>query len=50
MTAAGARTVPPTRKMLRTHAYEMLEELIVTHALEPGASVTEDLLMGPPSY
>ena len=44
MTAAGARTVPPTRKMLRTHAYEMLEELIVTHALEPGASVTEDLL------
>ena len=36
--------MPPTRKMLRTHAYEMLEELIVTHALEPGASVTEDLL------
>ena len=31
-----------TQKTLRAHAYEVLEELIVTHALKPGASVTEE--------
>ena len=31
-------------KTLRTHAYEILEELIVTQALQPGASVTEEEL------
>ena len=42
MTGAGARIVKPTQKTLRTHAYEVLEELIVTHALKPGANVTEE--------
>jgi DNA-binding GntR family transcriptional regulator len=36
--------VHPTKKTLRTHAYEVLEELIVTHALKPGARVTEEEL------
>jgi DNA-binding GntR family transcriptional regulator len=31
-----------TQKTLRARAYEVLEELIVTHALKPGASVTEE--------
>jgi DNA-binding GntR family transcriptional regulator len=36
--------VTPTKKTLRTHAYEVLEELIVTQALKPGATVTEEEL------
>ena len=44
MNAIGQRIVRPTQKMLRTHAYEVLEELIVTQALKPGASVTEEEL------
>jgi len=44
MTAGGARIVKATKKTLRTHAYEILEELIVTQALKPGATVTEEEL------
>ena len=29
----------PTKKTLRTHAYEVLEELIVTQALKPGGRI-----------
>lgn len=34
----------PIKKTLRSHAYEVLEELIVTQALEPGGTVTEEEL------
>lgn len=44
MTATGAQIVKPTQKTLRTHAYEVLEELIVTHALAPGVCVTGEEL------
>jgi len=42
MTGGGLRIVKATKKTLRTHAYEILEELIVTQALRPGATVTEE--------
>jgi DNA-binding GntR family transcriptional regulator len=32
----------PPRKTLRTQAYELLEEMIVTQVLKPGATVTEE--------
>ena len=45
MTVAGLQAVKPTKKTLRSHAHELLEELIVTQALKPGATVTEEELV-----
>ena len=44
MTAGATHFVRASKKTLRTHAYEVLEELIVTQSLAPGATVTEEEL------